>query len=581
MEISSEEIRVKKQALLIIFLSFFVAVWGISFDESLDRFEEWIAQPQDQSDRIFEAISDISLYRKYRLAMIGPIRDDERFYDVNKLLELVFGSIKTGDINEDLALAAYLAYLSASLFNRDLTVGGLNSFAPYYTTYNQANTQLRDTAVQYFSHWIAYGVGIVNLPPDERFSIDPPPKALRTRLRYTFTPDLVIFPLLSSGFSPEAEQRLIQAIERIKAETAKTISDQDLDRLIKRQAQTVGSPIYTSLLPDQTEFAKAFVEKAPKVVNLWFFRFLGYGLVVGALVFLKSWRFPVLTLLIVFEAFVQHYTHGYLFSDSEAFIFGLLTFSLLSFSWILWLSRVLNRKKRGAIDWVHLWMYLAMGVLWLFPYWISPESLRMDRQETLYQTAVYEVLKEELFEWKRGLYEEPFNDYLTSREATVRYAGIIQKRLDKAMPFSGIQLRRDTESYLTGKWKSSRLKPLELAVMRSYSEAAGSDFISPSFYLFQSLEGSYALLLITLATAALIVFRPKRRFLMIVYVGSWIPFFIQLFSNDIHLLVERGYPLLHLKENHPGMLVLVCAITFFLFSVYLSWKTYQKEGKKQ
>ena len=164
METSSEEIRVKKRALLIFFLSFFVVIWGISFDESLERFEEWIAQPQDQSNQIFEAINDISVYRKYRLAMIGPIRDDERFYDVNKLLELVFDNIKTGDINEDLSLAAYLAYLSASLFNGDLTVGGLNSFAPYYTTYNQANTQLRDTAVQYFSHWIGYGVGIVSLP---------------------------------------------------------------------------------------------------------------------------------------------------------------------------------------------------------------------------------------------------------------------------------------------------------------------------------------------------------------------------------------------------------------------------------
>ena len=134
METSSEEIRVKKRALLIFFLSFFVVIWGISFDESLERFEEWIAQPQDQSNQIFEAINDISVYRKYRLAMIGPIRDDERFYDVNKLLELVFDNIKTGDINEDLSLAAYLAYLSASLFNGDLTVGGLNSFAPYYTT---------------------------------------------------------------------------------------------------------------------------------------------------------------------------------------------------------------------------------------------------------------------------------------------------------------------------------------------------------------------------------------------------------------------------------------------------------------
>lgn len=581
METSSEEIRVKKRALLIFFLSFFVVIWGISFDESLERFEEWIAQPQDQSNQIFEAINDISVYRKYRLAMIGPIRDDERFYDVNKLLELVFDNIKTGDINEDLSLAAYLAYLSASLFNGDLTVGGLNSFAPYYTTYNQANTQLRDTAVQYFSHWIGYGVGIVNLPPDERFSIDPPAKALRTRLRYAFTPDSVIFPLLSSGFTPDTETSLKQAVDRVKTETAKSISDQDLDRLIKRQAQIVGSPVYTTLLPDQTEFAKAFVEKTPKVVNLWSYRFLAYGLVLLALLVIKKWRFPVLTLLIVFEAIVQYYTHGYLFSDSEAFIYGLLTFSLLSFSLILWLSRVFNKKKRGGMEWVNLSMYLAMGVLWFFPYWISPEPLRMDRQETFYQSAVYEVLKEELFEWKRGFYEEPFNDYLISREATTRYAEIIEKRLEKAMPFSGIQLRRDTESYLTSKWKSSRFQPLEPVVMQSYATQVDSDFISPDFYLFQSIEGSYALLLITLATAALIVFRPGKRFFMVLYVAAWIPFFVQLFRTDIHLLVERGYPLLPLTENHPGMFVLVLAITCFLFSVYLSWKTYQKEGKKQ
>jgi len=572
---------VKKLSLYIFFLSFFVIAWGISFDESLERFEGWIALPLDQSNQIFEAINDISVYRKYRLAMIGPIRDDERFYDVNKLLELVFDSIKTGEINEDLSLSAYLAYLSAHLFNRDLTVGGLNSFAPYYTTYNQANNHLRDTAIQYFSHWIAYGVGIVAAPPDARFSIDPPAKALKTRLRYAFTPDETLFPLIVSGFTSETEENLRQAIARVKAETAKTISDQDLDRLIKRQAQTVGAPIYTTLLPDQTKLAKDFVDRAPKAVNLWAYRFLAYGLVLLAVIFLKKWRALILTLLILFEAFVQYHTQGYLFSDSEAFVYGLLTFSLLGFSLLVWLSRVSNKKRRGAYEWTHLWMYLAIGALWFFPYWVAPEALRMDRQETFYQSAVYEVLKEELFEWKRGLYEEAFNEYLISREATPRFTEILRGRLNKAMPFSGIKLREETESYLLSKWKSARFLPLETSVMQAYSEASRSDFRSPSFYLFQSVEGSFALLLITLATATLVLLRSKRRVVLAIYACSWIPFFAMLFRSDIHLLVEKGYPVLPLTENHPGMFVLVLAITCFLFSIYLSWKTYQKEGKKQ
>ena len=508
----------KKLSLYIFFLSFFVIAWGISFDESLERFEGWIALPLDQSNQIFEAINDISVYRKYRLAMIGPIRDDERFYDVNKLLELVFDSIKTGEINEDLSLSAYLAYLSAHLFNRDLTVGGLNSFAPYYTTYNQANNHLRDTAIQYFSHWIAHGVGIVAAPPDARFSIDPPAKALKTRLRYAFTPDETLFPLIVSGFTSETEENLKQAIARVKAETA---------------------------------------------------------------IFLKKWRALILTLLILFEAFVQYHTQGYLFSDSEAFVYGLLTFSLLGFSLLVWLSRVSNKKRRGAYEWTHLWMYLAIGALWFFPYWVAPEALRMDRQETFYQSAVYEVLKEELFEWKRGLYEEAFNEYLISREATPRFTEILRGRLNKAMPFSGIKLREETESYLLSKWKSARFLPLETSVMQAYSEASRSDFRSPNFYLFQSVEGSFALLLITLATATLVLLRSKRRVVLAIYACSWIPFFAMLFRSDIHLLVEKGYPVLPLTENHPGMFVLVLAITCFLFSIYLSWKTYQKEGKKQ
>jgi hypothetical protein len=555
-----------------------VIIWGAEFDESLARFEQWLSESPARETQINEAINDISVYRKYRLSMLGPIRDDEKFYDVNNLLTLVFESLKTGNTDEDLALAAYLCYRSSDLFNRNMTIGDLNKFAPFYTTYSRINTGMRDTAVQYFSYWIAYGIGIVTAPPDDNFVIDPPTKALRSRLKYNFSPDETFFPKLALKFDAETANRLNQAIEKVRQDTSKPISDQDLDRLIKRQAQVVGAPVYTSLAIDQTQVAELFVEKAPKTTNLHFLRFFVYAAGITAVLIIKKWRLPVFSVIGLFEAVLLFITNNQLLSDIEGFFYGILTFSMLGFAIILWLSRLLDKKRRGLREWVNLFMFVVLAILWFFPYWVSPEELKMDQQQGFYKTAGYTVLSEELFLWKRGYYEQPFVAYLSSRESPEEYASILQKRLDHAIPFSGVQLREDTKNYLDQKWKNANYQSMQSSVSSAFSDISQKEAVSPNFYLYQSLNGSYALLVMTLITAVVIVFRFKKRLFLFLYVSSWIPFFIQTFLPKVSLWVEKGYPILTISSNHPNILVLLSSIVLFCVIVFYSWKTFQKEG---
>ncbi|MCX6671532.1 MAG: hypothetical protein NTX92_06405, partial [Euryarchaeota archaeon] len=98
---------------------------------------------------------------------------------------------------------------------------------------------------------------------------------------------------------------------------------------------------------------------------------------------------------------------------------------------------------------------------------------------------------------------------------------------------------------------------------------------------FQSVHGSYALVILSLSTAILIIFKVRKKLFYTIYVLSWLPFFITVFSPTVTLWVEKGFPTISLEVNQPNLFLVITTVIFLSITLLFSIHTFQKEVKKK
>jgi len=366
--------------------------------------------------------------------------------------------------------------------------------------------------------------------------------------------------------------RLTEAIKKVSEDIAARKSETEIQKQIKRNAVYVTSPVSDKLIAEQFKTAERFVSNTPETFNILILRFFVY---LGVFIyFFKKTKVRnfIYSGVFLFEFFFLIFSNNLIKSDLESLIYGVATIMGFAFSIVLTVSRVLNKKQRDLKSLSSVFMTLAVISLFLFPSFISPENLKMEKYVKFDGTKYYDVLEEELTGWTKGFLVSPFTDFRNNPQDVSGAINRISSNFSKAISFSDDYLRTGITDYLNLRLSEPLNSPLRQGVMEKVEKALLKPSISPSVYMFQTEKGLVILIFITLISCYLIIKRPGKNgylFGMIFLIAAELYFII---PKTILLLVEKGYPIISVSISSPNIFLLVCFIVLLFLSLFLNFK---------
>ncbi|HPE69334.1 MAG TPA: hypothetical protein P5560_02860 [Thermotogota bacterium] len=565
---------------LFLFFLFLLILSGFSlanpFEESTEVFIQLVDEYRKGEGPVIHELELMSLYRKYRLAFMGGVQNEEKFFDVDKLLEAVFEKYQKGDFTYDLAFAAFLGYVSSGLFNVSFDVMRLNQFPPFYKTFHSFGETIRNEAIGFFSLWIGYGIGLVEEKPEGDFPIEAPVQRLRIRYRLSFTPDPDVFPLLLDSITPEVRERLLEAVKRVQREISSSTTPETLQTLIRRNALYAAFPITESMTNEQENTAKLFSRAAESLGSLFWIRFpLFLVLLAFTWFFKRPWFSKLLGLVFLFEVVALLFSRGLFLSPVDSTLYGLLSWSLFGFAILLFLGRLFNPKIRSRIEVAHLFLLLFVLSLFLLPVFHSPKALLMDENPDFYGSPFYSFLQEELFGWEKAYLVDPLNHL--NRQGKLQESSVValEKRFQKVLGFSGQTLRQDIQAFLPAMLARPVVSAnsalniparLENVVQQALSEPPSA----PNVRFFQTQKGGWLSFVAMVGVSCIVILRLRAKTLLLCFLGLALVPILFLPWGTFYIFVEEGFDFIRVGSLPPFWLFLLFAYAFLALSFFFS-----------
>ena len=561
--------------LVVLFCSLGYANW---WDESIEQYQSYLHDYHHGIGSLREEIDLMSVFRLYRLHMIGGVKNDDRFYDVPILMERVFQEYKSDDFLSDLALSAFLSYVVSDLFDRPYIVEEIKRFRSFNNTHNAYVSSIREEAVSYFQIWIAHSLGIVPEPPDELFSVAFRDPLLRSRIRISYDPDPLLYETISGFFdAPIVQQRLDEAVRRTIADSGARLTDDQMRTLIRRNALFTAAPLVDLAASGLSDIAREFVGVTPDSENFWLWRWCVYGIVFFLAILFKK-RLMVLIGIIGTEMILLAISQNIFYSPVDSLIWGLLAIALFLFALVLHLSKLLRKKTRTLFQWIALLGIFGILFMGFCPIISNPEGLRMNEVEGFHESRYYPILAEELYIWSRSHIAKVFLDF-DNRSISAQEAGTqLSNRIRNVVPYASEPLRNDINNYLTSRFENPSYHPFREQALAAWEEAYALPVRAPNLYIWQITSlGSFWVFAAFLVSLYMILpgFRWKSRIMSILLCLSLIlPFFI----NRHNLQIETGYPIISIERYTWNLWVLIIGAGMILLSFFLSSKHQRRDN---
>jgi hypothetical protein len=118
--------------------------------------------------KLEEDLNYLSVYRLYKLQMVGSIEKKESATTIADLLSRHLESLPVEDFssNDDrIAYSAFLAWVLSDFSGKAFQVGTLNEMPAYLSTFNSFTSQVRSMAEAVYKEWMAYALGLVKDEP--------------------------------------------------------------------------------------------------------------------------------------------------------------------------------------------------------------------------------------------------------------------------------------------------------------------------------------------------------------------------------------------------------------------------------
>jgi hypothetical protein len=561
---------------LLILLITVTSVFSLSFDNSIEEFKTYIEDYQNEESKFAHEFDFMSIYRKYSLVICGGVKSDQHDYEVNDLLEEIFNEYRTGDPEEDITLAAFFAYVSADLFGDTFNITALNKFPPFYKAYNEYVQSVKNYANQYFAQWIGYAIGLVSEPPDDLFDVERSSQRLRMRLTLDYDYNEELHQILKENIDTTTQEKLNEAINKVKGELRKDPDERTLERAINRYSIAIFSSVIDNINKQKDAISDLFIKNAPRNTNWWIFRFLVYiGLFIIALKIKKIMPF-MLSGIIIFDAFFLIISRNLARSDIEALIYGMISIMFFAFALILYFSSFFSKVKNKRLIGIHTILIIIVLMMYLTPMFISPEVMKMDENKAFYESPAYEALKDDVIGWELSYLNEPFVEYNNTNLTAQQADEELVQRYKKVIDYAGDPFKQSVNEFMEGKLAEERYKELtEIAGLVSNYDP---EVKSPNIQMYNTTSGAVILMYVTLICSMIMVLKPKvfESILYMTVVLFFNVFF--LFQNAYYFIVEKGFPLIHYEQVSPNYLLLIVVMILSVLSIYLFFKTERKDS---
>lgn len=164
----------KSMLSVIVFLA--IAVLSFSFSQKviIEDFKTYVddySQQEPQLPKVVKLIEDLdylSVYRLYKLQMVGSIEKKESSTTIAGLLTKhldSFGEEDFRDSDDRIAYSAFLAWVLSDISGKAFETYSLNEMPAYLEVFNSYSSRVRSMAEVVYKEWIAYSLGLVKEKP--------------------------------------------------------------------------------------------------------------------------------------------------------------------------------------------------------------------------------------------------------------------------------------------------------------------------------------------------------------------------------------------------------------------------------
>lgn len=159
---------------VIVFLA--IAVLSFSFSQKLivEDFKIYVddySQQEPQLPKVVKLIEDLdylSIYRLYKLQMVGSIEKKESSTTIAGLLTKhleAFTEEDFRDSDDRIAYSAFLAWVLSDISGKAFETYSLNEMPAYLEVFNSYSSRVRSMAEVIYKEWIAYSLGLLEEKP--------------------------------------------------------------------------------------------------------------------------------------------------------------------------------------------------------------------------------------------------------------------------------------------------------------------------------------------------------------------------------------------------------------------------------
>ena len=555
---------------LLILLISATLVFSLTFDDSINEFNTYIENYQNEESQFAEEFDYMSIYRKYSLAICGGVKSDQHDYDVNDLLEEIYDEYKTGVPEENITLAAFFAYVSADLFGDTFNITVLNKFPPFYKAYNEYVQKVKNYANAYFAQWIGYAIGLVSEKPDDLFDVERSSQRLRMRLSLDFERNEELHQIIKDNIDDTTQAKLDEAIKKVEGELRRDPDERALERAINRYSISVFADVIDKINTQKDAISDLFIKNAPGNANWWILRFLFYiPLLIIALKIKKILPYAV-TAIIVFDAFFLIFSGNLARSDIEALIYGMISIMFFAFAVILYFSSFFSKEKNFLSLGIHTILIVMVLMFYLIPMFISPDVMKMDENPDFYESPSYKALLDDVIGWEMAYLNEPFVEFSNTNMTLEEAEKELIYRYKKVTDYSGEPFEESVDEFMEGKLSEESYSNFtELSEVVSTYEPEKK---SPNINVYNTTSGAVILMYITLIVSILVVLKPRKfESILYMYISLFFTVFF-MFQSDYYFIVEKGFPLIHYKNVTPNYLLLIGIMVMSVITIYLFHK---------
>lgn len=275
----------------------------------------------------------LPIYRYYKIELVGSVEKTDVSKKIGDFLYVIYKQNISNDYTTQLARAAFFSYLEASLERKKFEASFIKSSPNFNNFFNSYQSKVIFAARNYLSDLLAKHLGAkINLAGNADIE-DAPQYSFEFEYTPKFKEHEFIDEIKIILKDEEIKKNFVNYLEIISKNPERIVPN------INRYSGLLQRNVIKSVSNLKNIFSDEFEKTAPKSYNFWWLRWVAY--IVLILIAIKSKKWDLAIFIISIVEILYLFIGFDILSNSDATIYGLISFSALLASLIIFIK---NKK---------------------------------------------------------------------------------------------------------------------------------------------------------------------------------------------------------------------------------------------